>query len=249
MVNKKCIYVPYDPQPSQDSIVELYRYYTSHSKSANYKKRVTWFGKSPYSDAAQLSLVEYVGEFPGRVPHGNAKNPKDYLRTPATVMDNIKSNLKEQRKPMVIFDCMNKDNSIRDMPRDVKQIRNVKYQMNKGKYGKGFKQNFADQVQQVTTMAGSSGIVKQVTFTDGIVPSVVKYTENQIADIKNICCSGKSPLSFDKTFNLGYIYVTASTYRHPAVQRISTENTQLCLDLSSYMVTPLLRHISHFSLS
>ena len=68
-------------------------------------------------------------------------------------------------------------------------------------------------------MGNSDDMVQQIIgeYTEKIVPSIIMYTEEQIADFKN-----KSPLSFDKTFILGEMFVTASTYRHTAVTRVST---------------------------
>ena len=53
------------------------------------------------------------------------------------------------------------------------------------------------------------------------MPSVVLYADRQLQDIRGFCCSGNdsSVLGFDKTYNLGSIYVTPSVDKNLALQR------------------------------
>ena len=46
---------------------------------------------------------------------------------------------------------------------------------------------------------------------------VVIFSENQINDVQRFCCSGKTVLGVDKTFNLGEVFVTASTFKNLAL--------------------------------
>ena len=56
------------------------------------------------------------------------------------------------------------------------------------------------------------------------VPNVILYDDRQIREIKAFCFAAESAsvLSFDKTFNLGSIYVTPSVYKNTAVNRKRT---------------------------
>jgi hypothetical protein len=70
--------VPLVPQPSEDDIVVLKRYYQVLKRSKDYKRRVAWIEKFPRSVALKCSsvaVVEYIGPFPDAVTaHGNAKH-------------------------------------------------------------------------------------------------------------------------------------------------------------------------------
>ena len=46
---------------------------------------------------------------------------------------------------------------------------------------------------------------------------VLIYSEEQLLDIKRFCCTGKTPLGFDRTFNLGELFVTASAFKQLSV--------------------------------
>ena len=64
------------------------------------------------------------------------------------------------------------------------------------------------------------------------VPSIVLYTEDQIRDIREFCFDRRrgSVLGFDKTYNLGDIYVIPSVYKNKALQRHQRKikTTSLC---------------------
>ena len=48
-------------------------------------------------------------------------------------------------------------------------------------------------------------------------------------DIKRFCCSGITPLGFDKTYNLGEVFVTASAYKQLAVLNTQTDDHPIML--------------------
>jgi hypothetical protein len=50
--------------------------------------------------------------------------------------------------------------------------------------------------------ADSNSIVKFIVRDHGKAPCIILYTDDQLEDIKNVCCSGQSILGIDKTFNL-----------------------------------------------
>ncbi|XP_052099805.1 uncharacterized protein LOC127734145 isoform X2 [Mytilus californianus] len=97
-VKGKKIYYPLDTQPLSDNIIELFRHYSTLKKDSSYKRRVSWLG----GHENHIALVEYSGEFPGLVPHGNSKNDKKYVRTPASVMSEM-SDLLHQDKPSDVY--------------------------------------------------------------------------------------------------------------------------------------------------
>ena len=53
---------------------------------------------------SKLAVTEYIGKFPGLSVHGNTKNGEgeEYVRTPAYVMDEMKTML-EIEKPSTVY--------------------------------------------------------------------------------------------------------------------------------------------------
>jgi hypothetical protein len=97
----------------------------------------------------------------------------------------------------------------------------------------GATKNLADQVQRVAKMQASKAIIRSVIFgSDRASDSkprsnhigITLFSEDQIADIKRFCVTGKTPLSFDKTFNLGELFVTPSAYKNLAIQNNKGEH-------------------------
>lgn len=99
-VQRKVEYIPLNPQPEMDKAVVIHRYYTTLKVDKLYKKRVTWLGEGGLQSS--LAVAEYVGKFPGLAPHGNARQPTEYLRTPDIVMKEI-SDMTDKHKPHQIY--------------------------------------------------------------------------------------------------------------------------------------------------
>ena len=86
------------------------------------------------------------------------------------------------------------------------------------------------------------------------VPSVVLYTDRQIKEIAAICFgandhSMRSVMGFDKTYNLGAVYVTPCVYKNQALLRRRTNDQAIFMgpifihghsDFQTY--EPLARH-------
>lgn len=68
-VTKKTTYVPLEPQPSPDKILEVYRYYTALRACPSYRRRITWIING-MDEVPHVACVEYTGSFPGANPHG-----------------------------------------------------------------------------------------------------------------------------------------------------------------------------------
>jgi len=64
--------VPLNPHPDLHSLVVLQRYHWKLNKDQNYQ---SWFQNFPNHDGIQLVYIfEYIGNYPGDMPHGLAKN-------------------------------------------------------------------------------------------------------------------------------------------------------------------------------
>ena len=58
---------------------------------------------------------------------------------------------------------------------------------------------------------------------------VIIFNDYQLYDIERFCCSGMTPLGFDKTYKLGNIFLTGSVYKHLAVKSSETGETPIFL--------------------
>ena len=111
-------------------------------------------------------------------------------------------------------------NDSSDAPRDFKQVRNIKRQLQQ-QPNLGKKSNFADEVLKVISMVDDTNeFVQQVCKVRGKMPNFVCYTNDQKEDF-NFFLSQKSgfPVGVDRTFNLGPFFVTALVYKNLRVVR------------------------------
>ena len=224
-VNKKRVYVPLDPH----SLLEIQRHYATLKASDGYRRRITWLNKIPPSIMTSLpatALVEYVGQFPGAAPHGNSKQPeKQYIRTPAAVLEEIGKAV-EHGKPKAVYDRM-LDRPVRETPRDIKQVKNKRRNVNKTNEDSGPAGNLADQIQHLQTGIHEGDFVQHVLTSKGKVPSVIMYTTEQLLDLRRFCCQDRdlahsTVLEVDKTFNLTELHLTTTVFKNMSVYRNGT---------------------------
>ena len=84
--------------------------------------------------------------------------------------------------------------------------------------------NIADDVLSVIGLLDAHPFVQKVIMMKGKAPTVVLYTDQQIANMKRFCCGSgdgkmRSVLGVDRTFNLGPCFVTVVVYKCRAVTR------------------------------
>lgn len=226
-VRGKREYIPYDPQPDTSSVVTIVRYYATLSASDTYKRRISYLS-DPKNDYA-AAVIEYIGIHVNGQQHGNCKNAAltaPYVRTPFTTSAAISSMLPKMPVHQVYND-LKSSLDIDEAPRNCNVIRHQKAaESKKAKNAAGQLQcnNFADEYQAVFNMVQSDNFVRKFDCDQQRVPSVILYDNRQISDIKAFCFDGAagSVLSFDKTFNLGNIYVTACVFKNLALQRRRT---------------------------
>ena len=60
-VKGKYEYVPLNPQPADNELLLLHRYYMLLKTDKNYKKRVSWVSQGGND---KIALVEYIGKYP-----------------------------------------------------------------------------------------------------------------------------------------------------------------------------------------
>ena len=130
----KRIHVPLDPQPDPSTVIALHRYYRKLKASDKYTRRISWLsvGSSDHTKAC----AEYLGEFPGLMPHGNSKTDQvGYKRTAATVLDAIGQELEKTKSVQSTFGKLQNEamSTMQPRPRNSKQVENKKYNDAKAK--------------------------------------------------------------------------------------------------------------------
>lgn len=199
-------------------------------KDSNYKRRVSWLGVGAKDSVA---LVEYLGKFPGLAPHGNSKSGEEYLRTPTAVMEEMSVMLR-QENPLNVYKLTKKHDVISG-PNRRKQVHDKNHNKKKrsqAELGSSIsRSNIADHINEMDKMlaVNKDTIVRSIVRDQGKAPCLILYTDQQLEDIKNMCCTGQSILEIDKTFNLCDMHVTASCYKQMSVVMESRKESPIFL--------------------
>jgi hypothetical protein len=226
----KRIYREMDPQPPRDSILVLQKIFGSLKIDKSYKRRICVLGhlEGVKSDIPKVALVEYTETYPGSSCHGNSKCEKTYHRTPGHVLDKV-AELGKHKKPNGVYgEMLLTTDSVRDMPRDKRQITNKLYnERRKERVLHGcpsYTSNFADQVLAVTEMVQKNDFVQALVHDKDKTPAIILYNDTVIKTMKQMCINAPVPtiLGVDRTFNLGDFYVTATSFKHMHLLRRNT---------------------------
>ena len=214
-INKEKVNIPLDPQPLYSDVLQVHRLYqtlvASQKGTWQFRRRITWLMELDYLPD-NAAVVEYVGgNFPDtRSYHGNTKNSDKntkYVRTKPTV--NKRNSFETGTSKNVERKLNQEVSEDYDKQRNEKQLRNIKYSINREKKEIGGT-NAADNIVKVEEMTKTHPFVKSVKHISGLQhPVVTLFTEQQISDIKRFCCKEKGTvLGVDKTYNLGDFHVT-----------------------------------------
>ena len=141
-ISRKRSYIPMDPQPPNQEIAVVHRYYTTLKLDQNYRRRVTYLGKGGIE--SDLSMVEYIGNFPGLASHGNSKKvSSEYLRTPAHVMEEM-AHLLGTKKPSEVYQTLTDKFDDLSRPTSIAQVRDKKKYIHAKARGNAPVKNMAD---------------------------------------------------------------------------------------------------------
>ena len=216
---------PIKPQPTEENIFKLIRYYAKLKADKSYSRRVSTIRNGDELFSTGVAIVEYKGTFRGHTPHGNATSDLSsiYIRTEGETWKKIReAGLLSAPKQLYISLQNNTDHqNIEKKPRNLRQIYGYRYrEKNKLSTMHGLTaMNHVEEVQQVIMMCneGCKSFVRKIFITSGKPASFVAFTDNQIRDLRRFCCSGQTVLGVDKTFNLSKAWVTATVFKHLAV--------------------------------
>ena len=184
-------------KPAEDKEVNIHRYYAKSKEDRTYEKRVMWLGNGGLQ--SKNAVVEYIGQFPGLAPNGNTKkSDSEYLRTPNYVMQEAEE-LPKQNKPKMVFEDLKQKYNEVTRPTGLQQLRDKKhYEKNKNKPAQFRETNVADNIQMLDNLVTRDHpYIRSVIRTNNQTPGVILYSNEQIDDLKNLCCSGKTILGVD----------------------------------------------------
>ena len=148
----------------------------------------------------------------------------EYVRTPSHVMAEM-TDLLKHKKPMDVYNTLTNKYDELSGPTSRRQVHDKKLnddkknrQNNAGKViNRG---NIADHISEIDALvANGNSIVKSIIRDQCKAPCLILYTEDQLTDLKTLCCSGQSILGIDKTFNLCDFHVTATCYKQVRVAK------------------------------
>ena len=61
---------------TEDDVITLHRIYSKFQGCLTYRRRISWISTGPQNlldKVKTVALYEYMGQYPGNFPHGNAK--------------------------------------------------------------------------------------------------------------------------------------------------------------------------------
>lgn len=198
----KIKYEELDPQPDPSQVLKLSRHYSCLKGVPSYKKRISWIESGSTN---LVYVVEYLGRFPG-LPvdhsHGVTRAKKDGVNedTSDVDFDEIYELPDEGR----IHDV--EDRSKKKRRKDTEQLK--------------LKHNIETHILDLEM---SPAEVKTIVKKDKCTPfCIVIYSDDQIVDIKSICCTRKSVLTVEKTFKFGDMFVTSTCFKQIKVVKEKT---------------------------
>lgn len=100
---------PIHPQPTEQNLVKIHRYYTKQKGNHTFKKRVTTFEKLPskFESKTNFAFIEYCGQQEKiSRPHGNSQDKDEhYTRTDPLILHQA-NQLTKDKKPTEIMNMM-----------------------------------------------------------------------------------------------------------------------------------------------
>nr|XP_039265581.1 uncharacterized protein LOC120341177 isoform X1 [Styela clava] len=201
-------------------------------KTRMFKKRVTCILSAPtylIKVKDEIALVEFVGSNQVKTIHDNAKCDEQYFRTRPATLEKISQEL-QQKKPREVYnDFLLQDKELVQTPRNLCQLYSKKHNDKKTKNNhNGPVGNLADRMLRVVSLCQQEPMVRSVNFTSNSI-DVTIFSDDQISDIKRFCCTGRTPLTVDKTFNLCEIHVTVTTFKNLSVTNKTTGEPPIML--------------------
>ena len=91
---------PLDPQPANEDVVTISRYYATSTTDPNFEKKVSYFVRKTDTSLGNIAVFEYKGTQPTtNNPYGNAKSKEEFVRTNPKTFDTIQQKLQANQQP------------------------------------------------------------------------------------------------------------------------------------------------------
>jgi len=219
------------PQLQPEQVLVIRRSYSKLKRDPTYRRRVTWLDRITRNWTKPLAIVEYSGNYPQQsASHGNSVKETEYVRTKPDVVAAVDAELKSSKRPREACHDVNVNNPEAG-PRNMQQVYNRKKSLNEKLTQQRPKCNLADDVQAVLGMVQEQQFVRSVVVAGDKPPTVIVYTDQQVADVKRWCCGPRKRciLVIDRTFNLGKCYVTVTTFKYLDVLHNQTNEPPVML--------------------
>ena len=175
----KVVYTPLDPQPPQEKVGLIHRYYAKSNQDRKYEKRVTWLFKGGLQ--SKYAVAEYIGQFPGLRPHGNSRDPtSEYLRTPSFVIQGASELLNQTNQKWCIELKQKYDEVTR--PASLQQLGDKKkYENGKNKPVHFRETNIADNIQLLDNLVTKNqSYIRAVIRTNNKTPGVISTAMSRL---------------------------------------------------------------------
>ena len=198
-----------------------------------YGKGLLWLFFILYTDyknnLQSLAFVQYSFDrlaHPIRLPpHGNSKGKKPFSRTKPSTIRLIKSAVESKPPRKAFREIENIKGGVMgaaagcDLPRDRKQVQNLKYSESHSDLLCKPSTDILAHVMQICKDSAESDSVFVRSVEAAPEPMCVLATNQQLKDMERFCTGHPSSvLSIDPTFNLGPFNVTPTTYHHLLVE-------------------------------
>lgn len=230
-----------NPNVMRKGIYMLKRSYYSLKGDTSFKRRIyelsDWKG-----DQHKVVILQFV--FHGNAPppkprpHGNSKSGGMYVRTTKSTLEKVKEKLKPKDAFEDAFESVGgmEAESMCSIPRNVKQIYNMKQSKSKQEIGSKEKDDLFSIIQQCKSEQSlTNPFIRSIQAAPE--PMCVCVTDRQLSEMQKFLTnpSEASILGIDPTFNLGQFLVTVGTYKHLQLRHRRTGN-------SPTMIGPVLIH-------
>ena len=189
-------WVPLVPQPHDEDMLVIRRFYSCLKRQTEYKKRVTWIEKSAKEMGITCmgrAVVEYLGKFPETPSmHGNSEKGScsEYVRTSESTKSKMIEKVRNDQ-PQNVYSEMVLENSM-EAPQDLKQVQNFKQTIAKQQHTPTkYRKNTADDIQTLINMMNKSPYIQEIVQMKNKPPMVILYTEYQLKDKKLLPQSSK----------------------------------------------------------
>ena len=218
---------PLSPQPDESNVIVSKRQF-SYGKQPGFKRVHTYISSVRDSDAHLMSriFVQYCGQMPKPAVHGNARTLKrKFKRTPESVFSKVREMTREGKGVHEIFTTMHKEGDDFNIPKDKKQIKNIRYFMDDPHGSWSRAGNAADEVLELISASIGHPFLREIKTFDDCPPAFICCGKYAIHDIQTYCTIGaKYPAigSLDRTFSLSRCYVSVFCYQHPMLRRTGT---------------------------